>query len=198
MKKLIMALGTVAIAAGLQAATYNWSVTSSSAVFDGWNSTAAIGKAWSDATAQSGLSWYFISTAVVSQGDLLSDLRGTGKITDYTVLASGTTGTDGKVAYTAFTADTGLVQGDGKMYAYFAVFSDDEQSLYLSATSSVAANTSGGQADYTVSLNTSKVLRDKDGTTAYGNPGWYAIPEPTSGLLMLLGMAGLALRRRRA
>jgi len=27
---------------------------------------------------------------------------------------------------------------------------------------------------------------------------WTAVPEPTSGLLMLLGMAGLALRRRRA
>lgn len=28
--------------------------------------------------------------------------------------------------------------------------------------------------------------------------GWTAVPEPTSGLLMLLGMAGLALRRKRA
>ena len=38
-----------------------------------------------------------------------------------------------------------------------------------------------------------------DGTsaTSYAT-GWAAVPEPTSGLLMLLGMAGLALRRRRA
>ena len=28
--------------------------------------------------------------------------------------------------------------------------------------------------------------------------GWQVVPEPTSGLLMLLGMAGLALRRKRA
>lgn len=33
---------------------------------------------------------------------------------------------------------------------------------------------------------------------ATGQADWTAVPEPTSGLLMLLGMAGLALRRRRA
>ena len=31
-----------------------------------------------------------------------------------------------------------------------------------------------------------------------GGGSWSAVPEPTSGLLMLLGMAGLALRRKRA
>ena len=34
--------------------------------------------------------------------------------------------------------------------------------------------------------------------TAGGGSGWTAAPEPTSGLLLLLGMAGLALKRKRA
>lgn len=37
---------------------------------------------------------------------------------------------------------------------------------------------------------------DQTGTQTASN--WVAVPEPTSGLMLLLGMAGLALRRRRA
>ena len=63
---------------------------------------------------------------------------------------------------------------------------------------------SGGDAavtadSYYTAIDTSKVLRAKM-LNAAGAAGWSvsAVPEPTSGLLLLLGVAGLALRRKRA
>ena len=42
----------------------------------------------------------------------------------------------------------------------------------------------------------------KSASGGYQGAGWYTassnVPEPTSGLLMLLGVAGLALKRKRA
>ena len=58
------------------------------------------------------------------------------------------------------------------------------------ATSNV--NTAGAG---TAVSNLAKNLGGAGGTAI---SGWTAVPEPTSGLLLLLGMAGLALKRKRA
>ncbi len=202
MKKLIIALGAVAVAAGLQAATYNWSAMSNGAVFNGYDAPT-MGTQWASATAQSGLTYYLIYTAGISQGDLLSGLRGGKTMADFSenTIISGTTGSDGKIAKETFTTDSSkfALDGDGKMSVYYAIFNSDDSSIYLSVAQSKAADLSGGQVSYSIATATSKILRDNDGTTAFGSAGWYSVaPEPTSGLLMLLGMAGLALRRRRA
>ena len=51
--------------------------------------------------------------------------------------------------------------------------------------------------DYTVAGMGTTIFGAATGTTA---TAWStaAVPEPTSGLLLLIGMAGLALRRKRA
>lgn len=87
---------------------------------------------------------------------------------------------------------------DNKMSVYFAILASDGSAVYLTGTSSKTADLSGGQVDYSIATASSKILRDNTGSADYGSAGWYAVPEPTSGLLMLLGVAGLALRRKRA
>ena len=70
---------------------------------------------------------------------------------------------------------------------YFVVFNNSDVTKadeYVMA-SAVNQAYSGMDAKYSASGN-------------FSGATWQSIPEPTSGLLMLLGVAGLALRRRRA
>ncbi len=65
--------------------------------------------------------------------------------------------------------------------------------------------TEGGY-QYTSAIKTATALETGASNVAFGSlkaatqtaGNWTAVPEPTSGLLMLVGLAGLALRRRRA
>ena len=88
-------------------------------------------------------------------------------------------------------ADT-TVYGNGDT-AYAAILYIDGDN-YMG---NVATYTLTSDLNYTVAGLSTTIFGSETGTTA---TAWStaAVPEPTSGLLMLLGMAGLALRRRRA
>lgn len=90
---------------------------------------------------------------------------------------------DGKIAATTFSND-GFAAGT-KYDFYFVI--DDGNYTY---TSNIKAQTANATTTPTVGFGSQQA--------ATQGSGWTAVPEPTSGLLMLLGMAGLALRRRRA
>lgn len=97
-----------------------------------------------------------------------SSAKGIANLSDPTVYANGNT------AYAAVL----FVEGDNYM-------------------GNVATYTFVSDMDYSMAGMATTIFGSEFGTTS---TAWStaAIPEPTSGLLMLLGMAGLALRRKRA
>ena len=179
MKKLLIALAAIASAMVVNAAACSWSTT------------GTIYKPTDSATAVAGFTAYLFDTATVAQSALVSALRDGGSITDYTAMSTYTTASAAKVASTAFEQDSGKT-----ITAFFAIVQDDY--VYISNAKD-ATTMDIGTASFGFMSQSTNSKNVFDSTTAYSSAGWYqTVPEPTSGLLMLLGMAGLALKRKRA
>ena len=179
MKKLIIVAAAAIVGIAANAAAVDWKT--STALYDGTGGT----------TTQAGTAYLVLSS--YSQSTLLTDLRD-GK--DFATLMtansikSGTLGSNGKFAST-ITFDYG--NGGDTLSAYVAVLVDDN--IYLSATSSKTLADVGNTAmGYMLSTNSKNAALD----TEFSAAGWYttSVPEPTSGLMLLLGIAGLALKRK--
>lgn len=173
MKKIIIAVCGFAIAMSCSAAAVNWG---SGAVYKASDITAKVGKGATD---------YLVTI------NFFTDQAGTTAVAGLTGdLSASTAGTGSKYSGTA----------DG-----FAA-----NSTYYGQ---IVITTSGYEAKsaiyaFTTPANGNVSLDFSDGTgfnTAFtfstSTPGTWqstAAPEPTSGLLLLLGMAGLALKRKKA
>lgn len=185
MKKLMFMLAAVAIAATTQAASVYWTCTN---VKD------------SSGNAVSGLA-YFLTTDMLSYSDAQA-LAGKGADAITTALGSaysysGTSGAFGKASGAAV-ANATLGLADSSDYtAYLMIFDTatvtDASNFYLTTTK--ALSTLEGADDL------AQVKWGTQSTPSQAAGAWKAVsdvPEPTSGLLMLVGLAGLALRRKRA
>ena len=193
MKKLMLAMAIVCATAMTQAATTKWTATTGSNAIYLPGSTTSI--------LSSGTAYLFCLSTVdgaeslttYSQSDIVTEFKSGTDISTLDYQRSLTI-SDGKIASTSFTSEDFAT---GKLTKFFFAVVDGDN-IYISGTAQRTSNATTPQA---LSFNPTAASQAalKDINDGYSASGWYGVvPEPTSGLLMLLGVAGLALRRKRA
>ena len=183
MKKLVVFAACAMLAAVTQAATVGWSLMGANSYANDAYQFFVIG--------QNGVTSIATITALLDAGtDTSSYALGTGKING-----------SGGASQAATATGAPTITGAGTYTAFYVVF-DNETPASGSANYAVvsgAANLTKTIAATTAQVtfaagNASSILNDSNNWKSFGKSE--PIPEPTSGLLLLVGGAMLALRRK--
>ena len=188
MKKLIFTLSVACATIAAQAASYSWKCVDDGVYLPGQTVNYYSGTA------------YLINGTTTSQATLLEAFSGAGfDIANYQIATATLAGGDGFKA-TDFSYDG---QSGGSMWnGYMAVI--DGENIFISSLTSDIFAPSDHSTEY-ISIKDPSSASSAALKTEYSGfegAGWYAaaqpVPEPTSGLLVLMGLAGLMLRRKHA
>lgn len=182
---MIIAAVAIAFVAVAQAASFNWSCTGTR--------TAGTIYDYSGTGVGSGMVAYLFDTATLTQSELLTAVRGGTDLATLSAVANATTSSS-KIAKTD-NFDYGAVGSDYTMY--FAILDAVNEQLLISATA-MAQGQQGDASTFVFGGTSATWSKNAHGDADYSAAGWYStsVPEPTSGLLLLFGMAGLALKRK--
>ena len=194
MKKLLIACVAVAMAAVVQAASVSWTITN---VYSPSDSTSKVASgsmsAWLFVTANS---TDVTSVKTTTMAAVQAVLEG-GDLTGLSSLAAahGNNNADG-----AFTGVSALPTtfSSGSLTAFAVVV--DSTDLATAQNYFLASGGAEKTVTFSSATGTKALAFGSQASITQAAGGWTStsVPEPTSGLLMLLGMAGLALRRKRA
>ena len=180
MRKLIVALSAVVAVFVAKAATVDWSYKITGASANDAYSSGYTAYLFDKATWESNTGAF--DKALDSSAIQYYQAKGRGTNVTYefaTANASGTTGATRDVS----NADWGAT------HDFYVVLLNTAENKYVA--NAITMNTRGASD----SAGTSGVFPTTQ--TALNGATWTTVPEPTSALLMMLGLAGLALKRKR-
>ena len=188
MKKFMIAAAIACAAAFSQAASVQWSCTN---VYKG------------NATEKStGVAYLMMASSVAD----FSKLAGKGVNAINNALAAALVSYKpteaGLYGLTKENAELGLNDSSSYGNAYLVIFDTetvtDASKFYITAEKALETLEGDNVSKMLFASQASKSKLAANWNSVAGQPGPEPMPEPTSGLMLLLGMAGLALRRRRA
>ena len=196
MKKILIAFSVVVCAACLNAATFSW-VINNVKESSGSGNNATGYSAYLFLTAASGNVKSFVPTATITTLDaVIADLAAGTFSADGAYFSGPIGSTTAGAAVVATGISTSFGAGDS-LSGFVVIF---DSSDYTTAENyMIAKNASGDEvltATWTGSSGAKSLAFGSQASNTWNTMA--AVPEPTSGLLMLVGLAGLALRRRRA
>ena len=191
MKKLVIALSAVVAACALNAAQYSWGFTNDSiqdtsgAYLDGGTAMLYLGTVSFDEST----GWNLAGATLLGTAGQDSTMYTFGPVAaDVSNPSSDAVTVGGAQAYTLV-----LLQDSG--VSDLASYTGDGKYYYLET----GTTGTSGYMDGATPVSVATMLS----ATAVAKGDWAeavtsSVPEPTSGLLLLLGVAGLALKRKRA
>ena len=193
MKKLILTAAVAIAAVASQAATVQWGSNKlyTAASAEGGFSSTGIGNA---ATA------YLFTLTETQYSGFLEAYNANGNMKSvwdaYKSSLASATGTKTGTLTSAATIKTTADVGDTVYGAIIYTYSDAtlKKDFYIA---NIATGTVGADSGLTIG-NLGTVFLGEGTASGTATGGWQAVPEPTSGLLMLVGLACLALKRKRA
>ena len=176
MKKLITAVAVAMIGVAVNAASCSWSAMPIEAL-DGANVTTA---------------WGFDSNTLTQDAFLA-------------LFAAGDSSWQSKGAEGMY--DSGMAMGsidgyaNGSAVSIWAAFLDDKGNVLITDAATATMGGAGQDPSPFIDTTVATASGPFDVGKGYSGAGWYsaaAVPEPTSGILLLLGVAGIAIKRKRA
>lgn len=193
MKKIMIAFGVVAMTFGLQAATVSWqsgNLYTAASANGGWSSTLV-----NQATPQAlvTMSVYLVNEATYNEVSAMSQKNIYKWASEQTATYTGVNKNNKDTVIGAVSISDSELSGSTTYYSIITAEYTDANygSMYMATAASATTASSGTKA-------ISNIFGGTSSAAVGGVRDWQPVPEPTSGVLVLLGMAGLALRRRRA